>query len=780
MSPPPRRRRSTAPPAARGRRGAPARRSLLLRLILWLLGLGALGALLGGLALVGALLYYGADPRLPRITSLRDYRPRLLTTIVDRHGALLGELGQERRTVVPLERMPPLLVKAVVAAEDAAFFQHRGLDYFGMLRALGANLRAGHFVQGGSTITQQVVKTFFLTPERTIRRKIQEVLLAQRLEQELGKPEILALYLNQIYFGHGRYGVQEASSFFFGKDVGEIGLAECALLAGLPQAPQRLSPLRHPERAKRRQVYVLRRMAELGFISPQVAQRLTAEPIRVVRRKRPYLGVAPEMVDLARQRLLEAFPAERFDSLGLRVQTTLDGALQANAREALRSGLEALDARHRWHEAKRALSAAQQRRWRQRVGRRQGQQGAAGAEVEALVLAVDDRRRVLQVDLGPRSAEVSVEDPRYDVAGAPLSGRFVVGALVRLRVGDAERLVFDPGPQGALVALDPRSGDVLALVGGYDNQPGDFNRATSALRQPGSAFKPFVYAAAIDSGRYTAASLLEDAPAVYGSWAPRNFEDAYLGPVRLRYALAHSLNSVAVRLLDEVGVAPVRELARRLGITSALGDDLSLALGSYGVRPLELASAYAAFANGGRRLEPRMISRLGASAIAPAEAQPVLRPEVAYVVQNLMQSVVKEGTATGALALGRPVAGKTGTTNDHKDAWFVGFTPQLLVAVWVGFDNPRPLGRGETGGRAALQIWLRVMREALRLEPRLPFPQPPGVVQQRIDPRTGLLAGPDAVDALDEVFVQGTEPQEQAPSADEVDPGTVMMDGPTP
>ncbi|MBK8479905.1 MAG: PBP1A family penicillin-binding protein [Proteobacteria bacterium] len=779
MSPPPRRRRSSAPPPASGRPRATARRSVALRAILWLLGLGALAALLGGLALVGALLYYGADPRLPRISSLRDYRPRLLTTIVDRHGALLGELGQERRTVVPLERMPPLLVKAVVAAEDAAFFQHRGLDYLGMLRALGANLRAGHFVQGGSTITQQVVKTFFLTPERTIRRKIQEVLLAQRLEQELGKPEILALYLNQIYFGHGRYGVQEASSFFFGKEVAQLGLAECALLAGLPQAPQRLSPLRHPQRAKRRQTYVLRRMAELGFISPQVAQRLVAEPIRVVRRKRPYLGIAPEMMDLVRQRLLEAFPAERFDSLGLRVQTTIDGALQTSAREALRWGLEALDARHRWHEAKRAFSAAQQRRWRRRVGR-QPAAGTPGAEVEGLVLAVNDRQRVLKVDLGARSAEISVEDPRYDAAGAPLSGRFVPGALVRLRVADAEQLVFDPGPQGALVALDPRSGDVLALVGGYDNQPGDFNRAIAALRQPGSAFKPFVYAAAIESGRFTAASLLEDAPAVYGSWAPRNFEDAYLGPVRLRYALAHSLNSVAVRLLDEVGVAPVRELARRLGISSALGGDLSLALGSYGVRPLELATAYAAFANGGRRIEPRMISRLGASAIAPAEAQPVLRPEVAYVVQNLMQSVVKEGTATGALALGRPVAGKTGTTNDHKDAWFVGFTPQLLVAVWVGFDNPRPLGRGETGGRAALPIWLRVMREALRLQPRLPFPQPPGVVQQRIDPQTGLLAGPDAVDALDEVFVQGTEPQEMAPPAEEVDPGTVMMDGSTP
>ncbi|MBK6849888.1 MAG: PBP1A family penicillin-binding protein [Proteobacteria bacterium] len=747
--------------------------------MLWLLGLGALAVLLGGLALGGALLYYGADPRLPRITSLRDYRPRLLTTVVDRHGALLGELGQERRTVVSIEQLPPQLVQAVVAAEDAAFFQHRGLDYLGMLRALGANLRAGHFVQGGSTITQQVVKTFFLTPERTIRRKIQEVLLAQRLEQQLGKREILALYLNQIYFGHGRYGVQEASGFFFGKEVAQLGLAECALLAGLPQSPQRLSPLRHPERAKQRQTYVLRRMAELGFISSQVAQRVVAEPIRVVRRKRPYLGSAPEVMDLVRQRLLEAFAADRFDSLGLRVQTTIDGGLQLAAREALHGGLQALDARHRWHEAKRRLSDPQQRRWRRRLGRAQAQV-APGQEVEALVEAVDDRQRRLTVDLGGRRAEVSLDNPRYDPAGVPLLRRFTVGAVVRLRAVEAQRLVFDPGPQGAVVALDPRSGDVLALVGGYDQQPGGFNRALAALRQPGSAFKPFVYAAAIDSGRYTPASLQEDAPAVYGSWAPRNFDDTYLGPVRLRQALAHSLNSVTVRLLDELGVAPVRELARRLGISSPLGNDLSLALGSYGVRPLEIATAYAAFANGGRRVESRVISRLGASAIAQSETQQVLRPEVAYVVQSMMQSVVTEGTATGALALGRPVAGKTGTTNDHKDAWFIGFTPQLLVAVWVGFDNPRPLGRGETGGHAALPIWLRVMREALRGQPRLPFPQPPGVVQQRIDPRTGLLAAPGAVEAIDEVFVQGTEPQQEAPPAEQVDPSTVMMGPPGP
>lgn len=779
MTTPPRRRRGSASRAPAQAPRPVKRPALVLRAVLWLLALAAAGVVVGGLAVGAALLYYGADPRLPRITSLRDYRPRLVTTVVDRHGALLGELGQERRTVVPLEGMPPLLVQAVVAAEDAAFFQHRGLDYLGMLRALGANLRAGQFVQGGSTITQQVVKTFFLTPERTIRRKIQEVLLSQRLEQQLGKREILALYLNQIYFGHGRYGVQEASRFFFAKEVAQLGLAECALLAGLPQAPQRLSPLRHPERAKRRQAYVLRRMAELGFISPQVAQRIEAESIRVVRRKRPFLGVAPEVMDIVRERLLEAFAADRLDSLGLRVQTTIDGALQTAAREALRWGLQAIDLRHGWGSARRPLSAAQARRWRRRAGREQAQPGP-GQEREALVVSVDDDKRRLIVDLGRRRAEVALDDARYDTPGVPPSRRFTPGALLRVRVAEGERFVFDPGPQGAVVALDPRTGEVLALVGGYDQRAGAFDRARAAQRQPGSAFKPFVYAAAIDSGRYTPATLIEDAPAVYGSWTPRNFDDTYLGPVRLRLALAHSLNSVTVRLLDELGVGPVRELARRLGIASTLGNDLSLALGSYGVRPLEIAAAYAAFANGGRRVEPRFISRLGASTIAAGEAQPTLRPEVAYVVQSMMQSVVTEGTATAALALGRPVAGKTGTTNDHKDAWFIGFTPQLLVAVWVGFDNPRPLGRGETGGRAALPIWLRVMREALRGQPKLPFPQPAGVVQQRIDPRSGLLAAPGAVEAIDEVFVQGTEPQQQAPEPEQVDPGTVMMDPPSP
>lgn len=753
-------------------------RPLGLRIAAWVVGAGMVLVLLGVLVVAAVIVYYGSDPDLPRMRSVRDYRPYAVTRVVDRAGALLGEISAERRSVVPLERIPQLLRKAVLAAEDSAFFEHRGLDYPGMLRALIANLRAGRFVQGGSTITQQVVKTFFLSPERTIRRKVQEVLLAQRLENELGKREILFLYLNQIYFGHGRYGVEEASRFYFGKPVEQTSLAEGALLAGLPQGPERLSPLKHPERAKQRQAYVLRRMIKLGYVSAQVGERLIDEPIRLVRHKLKYVDSAREITDLVRADLLGQFGEQGLSKLGARIETTVDAELQLAAREAVQQGLRAFDARQGYRKALRRIPAARQRASLRRLRNTQKSFAPNGAYL-ALVREVDDPGNRLRVDLGAQQVDVDLSDQRYNPGMHAATKRFAPGDLIRVKCVTAQRFVFDPGPQAALVALDPRSGDLVAMVGGYDYEAGEFNRATRAARPPGSAFKPFVYAAALDSGRYTAASVVDDAPVVLrvgsSTWEPRNFDDTFRGPIRLREALTHSINTVSARLIDDLGAEKVRGLAQALGIQTPLHDHPSLALGAAEVRPLELAAAYAAIANGGNRVQVRVIAKVGEEQRPQAPPERALRAEVAYVLTSLLQSVVREGTGRGALQLRRPVAGKTGTTNEAKDAWFVGFTPQLVTAVWVGFDQPRSLGGRESGGRVALPIWLHFMKEALKGKPKLPFSQPTSVTVASIDPETGLLSAPGAIDALEEVFVSGTEPTERAPGPDLVDPNTILM-----
>ena len=747
---------------------------LLLRLLLWLLALVALAGVACVGAVVGMFHLYGKDASLPNIKSIHDYRPKTVSRIFDRKGRLLGELSAERRTVLPYKQFPELLVKAVVSSEDADFFKHKGLDYPGMVRAFIANVRAGKFVQGGSTITQQVVKTFFLTPERTIKRKMQEVILSRRLENELSKEDILYLYLNQIYLGHGRYGMQEASRFFFHKDVDQLTLAEIAMLAGLPQSPERLSPLKHKERAKKRQVYVLKQMVKHGYISKSVQRKVAKNPITVVRRKRNYFDAAPEFVDQVRRELLTLYGKEQLATLGMTVRTSMDVDLQLAARQALRKGLQSLDLRQRYRRG-RKLSRKKRARTLKRLARSQ-KSFSEGICYQGVVTAVDDEEQVLEVDLGSRKGKVLLTgDERYNPQGDAPSTRFRKGDLVRVRRA-VKHFRYEGGPQAVLVAMDPRTGDVVAMVGGYNFRRGDFNRALRARRQPGSAFKPLVYAAAIDSGKITAATVMDDAPVVYGKWIPRNFDGRHRGPLRVRQALAMSINSVAARLLDTVKVDPVHKLARSMGVTTKLGRDLSLSLGTSEMIPTELAAVYASFATGGKRVAPRYITHLGEKARKIAPQEQVLRPAVAFVMTSLMQSVVREGTARRARRLRRQVAGKTGTTNNHRDAWFAGFTPQLVAVVWVGFDDSSTLGRRETGGRAALPIWVDFMRQALRRKPRLPFKQPPGVVVHRIDSTTGLLAPDGAADVLEEYFVQGTQPRETAPTPDQVDPSTILMD----
>ena len=786
-----------------------------------------LGALLGGAGLVGLFVYYGNDPRLPTIDKLQDYRPKQVSRVLDRNGVVIAELGAEKRTFVPYEQLPKVLVNAVVAAEDADYWNHAGFDYRGMLRAFVENVLRGRKAQGGSTITQQVVKTFLLSPERTLRRKVQEIILARQLSTRLSKQQILELYLNQIYYGHGRYGCEEASRYYFGKSVRDIDVAEAALLAGLPQSPERLSPRKHPEAAKTRQRYVLGQMVQRGYLDRTTADRLAAQPIRIARDNAPSPELAAEAIDSVYRLLAERFPGTSAAQLGLVVQTTIDGKLQTAARQALERGLEELDVRQGYrgpvgHVQGKALAkhAAALAALRKLKNPPQIYEGIVTAIEKD---AADPRGGRLVMDLGGVRGVVDLtQEPRYAKGTRPLTERLVPGDLVRVRFaperarieikhasvaaekvdepagdkgaspgdevaataspsstsaaisagpGTEVPLALEMGPQAAMVVMIPGTRQILALVGGYDYRPGGFDRSQRAARVPGSAFKPIVYAAAIESRRFTAASIVNDAPDVYDRWKPQNYEkEEFRGPVRLRTAMAQSINTVAIKVLEQVGIPAVKDLATRVGITSPIADDvgLALALGATTVHPLELANAYATFAAGGLRAAPQLVTRLGDQAIEVAPAVAGLQPDVAYVIVSLMRSVLQEGTAASAGArMRRPAAGKTGTSNGLRDAWFVGFTPDLLAAVWVGFDDQRSLGHGEAGAKTALPIWTEFMAKAVVGQPIRDFVQPPGVVVQRIDKATGLLppAGKEiSADSFDEVFLDGTAPTETAPA----------------
>ena len=819
-------RRSAGGPAGRGS-AAPWR---------WLrraLGLAILGGLAAFGGVVALFVYYGGDANLPSVESLRDYRPKQVTRVFDRHGVVIGEMGAEKRTFVPYAEIPKDLVNAVVAAEDADYWNHAGFDYRGMLRAFIENVLRGRKAQGGSTITQQVVKTFLLSPERTVRRKVQEIILARRLSQKLTKEQVLELYLNQINYGHGRYGCEEAARFYFGKSVRDTNLAEDALLAGLPQSPERLSPRKHPDAAKNRQRYVLGQMSARGYIDRATAERLAAEPIRLSKEISGTSRQAPEALDLVNRFLAErassttagggapsAPPAtspatvEPAVPAGLNVETTIDARLQVLARQSLERGLEELDARQGYRAAVGHVSgkALQQQRALLAALR----EGKNPPQIyEGIVAAVE--RDALQPRLGKLTMDLGgavvgqvdlAFEPRYTKVGKPLVDLLVPGDLVRVRLapererresprdpraseaqpgdpkpgGDRPAAAADPlplalemGPQAAMVVLEPASRDVLALVGGYDFHIGGFDRSGRAQRLPGSAFKPVLYAAAIESRRFTAASVLNDAPDVYDRWKPQNYEkEEFRGPVRLRTALAHSINTVAIKLLEQVGVPATKEMAARVGILAPIPDDvgLSLALGTFAIHPIDLANAYATFAAGGVRAATRLITKVGGQPVAvPPGAAPVaaITPEVAFIVVSMMRSVIQEGTAAAAAPrLRRPAAGKTGTSNAMRDAWFVGFTPDLLAAVWVGFDDQRKLGQGEAGARTALPIWIDFMTKALAGRPVRDFAQPPGVVVQRIDKATGMLPAPGremGPDSMDEVFLEGTAPTEVAPAS---------------
>jgi penicillin-binding protein 1A len=765
----------------------------LLRRILILLSIPVFLVVAAAGTLAGIFYYYGSDPKLPNLNSIDEYHPEQIVKVLDRDGNVMGELGSTHRTAVPYQKIPKVMIQALLAAEDAEYFEHEGVDYKGMVRAFIENVIRRKFAQGASTITQQVVKQMLLTPEKSMRRKVQEIILARRLSQRFSKEEVLGLYLNQMYFGHGRYGVEEAARYFFGKSVSEVDLGEAAMLAGLVQSPERLSPYKHPDAAKKRQLYVLSQMAKLEYIYEDVAKKVAAAPIAVIAEGSAAASVAPEALDSVRKQLEARYGTEKVAGLGIEVKTTIDWKLQILARQALERGLEEVDQRHGFRGAIVHLAGAklEKRKAELRAERKKplGESEKVEGVVEAVEVSPDDPKEVkLVVFLGDGEGVVDLAaEPRYSLGSKPLAERFKPGDVVRVRLaperkrdrGGRPALALELGPQAAMVVLDPLRRDILALVGGYGYRLGGFDRSQRAHRQPGSAFKPFVYAAAIDSKRFTAASIVNDTPEVFKLWKPQNHErNHFRGPVRLREALAHSINTVAIKLLNDVGIGPVKDMAMQAGIVSHLPDDmdLSLALGTATVTPVEMANAYATFASGGMAAETRLITAFGNEPVAMPELRQAVRPDTAYIMVSIMKSVVEIGTARAAAGkLQRPAAGKTGTSDDVRDAWFVGFTPELLAAVWVGFDEKRVLGRGEEGARTALPIWLDFMTKALEGRPVSDFEQPPGVMVARIDPATGLLP-PAGSEGIEEVFIDGTAPTEVAVApGEEANPDQMLL-----
>ncbi|MBI3596033.1 MAG: PBP1A family penicillin-binding protein [Nitrospirae bacterium] len=743
--------------------------------------------ILGAGGLGGIFWYFSKD--LPSIETLREYQPSLVTKVYGEDRQLIGQFYIERRVVVPFSRMPPDLLHAIIAVEDSRFYEHKGIDPLGILRALLTNIETLRLRQGASTITQQLARSLFLSSEKSLKRKIKEALLAWKIEKVLTKDEILELYLNQIYFGHGAYGVQSAARTYFGKNVDQLNLSEVAYLAGVPRAPTEYSPYINPERAKQRQGVVLRRMVEEGFITEDQFRRVYRQDLYFQKLEKEE-EIAPYFMEYLRQNLSAAYGENMVYKGGLSVYTTLNLTLQKAATPALQEGLREVDKRQGYrgpiaHKSPKELAQDQE------TGT--GIMGMAavkeGDVIDGVVTAVDEQGAT--VVAAGRTGRISPEgmawakkrlkgpDLLKDVelnSNAKPSDILHVGDVIRVKIrrldprGKTAVFSLDQGPvvEGALIALDPRTGAIKAMVGGYDFKRSEFNRALSARRQPGSAFKPIIYATAIERG-FTPATIMVDSPVVFVDeeqqkvWRPENYESKFFGPISLREALAHSRNLATVKLLDRVGIKNVVEFAKRVGITSPLTPDLSMALGSSSVSLIELASAFGVFANEGVRVEPiAVLSVADSSGRVLEEHEPVanevIAKETAYVITNMMEDVIQKGTGWRAKVLGRPLAGKTGTTNDFTDAWFVGFAPNLVAGVWVGFDDVRSLGDREAGASAALPIWIGFMRAAFEVMPEMTFPIPENVVFANIDPQTGLLAPEGAEDAVIEIFVKGTEP----------------------
>jgi penicillin-binding protein 1A len=766
------------------------------KLLLWSLGVVVLVVGLGVATIVSAFIYLSKG--LPKISSLTDYHPSVITTVYSDDNQKIAEFYKERRVVVPLERIPKQLQEAFIAAEDSRFYKHRGIDLFSIMRAFFKNLEAGTIVQGGSTITQQVTKSFLLTPERSYERKIKEAILAYRIDKSFSKEDILYLYLNQIYLGHGAYGVQAASENYFGKSVDALNLAECAILAGLPQAPSRYSPFHYPERARQRQIYVLNRMQDEGFISGEEASEAINKILDIQPRRNWYLEKVPVYTEDIRRYIEKKYGAKALYTQGLKVYAAVNVGMQKIARDEIQHGLKALDRRQGYRGPLKSLGPDEIETFSRQLEKEQALKPLTqGSRTQGVVIDVDDQAGTVTVRMGRHRGVINIKDMRWarrpNIALTSAQARLrrpgdalAVGDVILVEVKDkgpkADIWTLDldqvPNVQAALVCIEAGTGLVKTMVGGRDFLQSQFNRAVQSRRQPGSAFKPVIYAAALDKG-YTPASTIIDSPIVFKdeehdfTWKPKNYGKKFYGPTLMREALAKSRNVVTIKILQDIGIDYVIDYSRKLGIESELSRDLSIALGSSGISLLEIVRAYSVFANQGFEVQPAFITKIeDRHGNILEEMNPVRRKVVdagtAYIMTSLLEGVVKFGTGQRVRALGRPVAGKTGTTNNLYDAWFVGYTPRFITGVWVGYDREQPLGKGETGSRAASPIWLGYMKRILENEPVRVFQVPEGIVFAKIDAETGKLPIPESRKTIFECFKEGTAPSEYTPK-----PGTV-------
>lgn len=843
--------------------------------------------LVGGVVtlVLALLLFWHTLSELPAMVSVADYKPLGVTKVLTKDNLLLSELFKERRYLVPFEKLPPLVVKAFVSAEDDQFFEHQGFNPVAMLRASLANFRAGHVVQGGSTITQQVAKSLFLSPDRNIARKVKELILARRIEKNLSKQQILYLYLNQIYLGQGAHGIQAASRVYFGKDVKDLALPELALFAGLPRAPSKYSPFANPQKAKERQIYVLRRMQETGAITRDEMTAAIAAPLKVFHNDVFETRPGAYLLEMVRRYLVQRYGEKAVLEDGLTVHLPVTLKNLKLARQTLMTGLREFDKRKGYRGATRKIvneeeyqkfiAEKRDEAIRRRVpyallmpdGRLGIEETLAAAGVksekeillsgetyEGVVTAVDDKALEAKVHLGVMElrlpmekmswafkAQPAVKDPNEEkLPPAPTKPSEVVtaGDVVLVRVASTKKppepgkkqgeiellaeLEQEPEVQGALYSYEARTGTILGLEGGANFVKSEFNRAIQAQRQPGSAFKPIIFSAAVEKG-YTPATVIVDSPLIYadttGKWKPSNYDEKFHGDTLFRQALIHSRNIPTIKIVQDIQVSRLIEHARRLGITGHLAEDLSISLGSGTLTLQELTHAYGLFPRLGHRVTPTFVSKvvdrdgrvleenlpqplLDAQMLKlpPVNVDPVLvdgstpqespeapqkfrlpsmppvndpdwvlDPRVAYVMTHLMKEVVEYGTGQRAKGAAKAVAGKTGTTNDFLDAWFVGFSPHIVTGVWVGYDELRTLGQNETGARAALPIWTSFMTEVSKSYPETDFVVPSGIKFLSIDSRTGNPTSSAAPFARTEAFIEGTEPTRTARSSKRVE-----------
>jgi penicillin-binding protein 1A len=720
--------------------------------------------------IAGYFVYRHISATLPDIMSLHDVQYQIPLSIYSKDKLLIAQFGEKQRIPVKMKEIPVQLVNAFLAAEDDNFFEHNGVDFNGLMRASAQFALTGQKRQGGSTITMQVTRNFLLNNEKTFTRKLKEIILALKIDSEFSKDEIMELYLNQIFMGHRAYGIAAAAQTYYGKALSELTLAEQAMLAGLPKAPSAYNPITNEERALQRRNYVLRRMAELGYITQQAADYATDEPSTAkLQYVTPELS-APYLSEMVRQQLFEQYGEGAYTS-GFKVYTTIDSKLQNTANQALSNSLHHYDQRHRSGSASVKINTKDE-------------------PFSELPVIGDTLPAIVTKVVGEKA---SVQLQNNDVVEVSAENGVKKNDVVRVRQLASKNwtLTRVPKVEGAFVALNPSDGAILALTGGFDFSQNKYNRATQSKRQPGSGFKPIVYTTALEEG-YTAASIINDSPIVVENagqedeWRPENYSKRFYGATTLRTALTYSRNIVSIRLLKEMGVEKVIATGLRFGFTEdQLPKALSLALGSGYASPLDMARMYATFANGGFAVKPFYIERIESSngevvfqakpKVACPECDPnleltseyaprIISPRISFIMNSMLRDVVQKGTATAAKVLGRDdLAGKTGTTNEQRDAWFNGFTPHIVATAWVGHDNFSPLGGAETGGVAALPMWVEFMRTALKDVPEVPLESPEGIVKAFINPRTGYLLSAGSRSGAWEYFQAELTPVKRQP-----------------